>query len=424
MKRSYEERIRSLQANLDQASSKRQEAGAGLEAQLTALIARQAALEQRASLVNTIAEKAGVEVISLLDPDTTSSTPGVPVPNATAFAPTAPVAAITPPNPFQLRLRPAEPTEPQVQPTEVHGELQGQGLQGQGLQDQGLQDGLERAGRALASLETRQLRSLEMLLLTTEGNPRSFKARSGPPARSRQAGAYGPVRDGRPARGCHGRGGPLREAGNPHGGERDSFAAASAVRSRFPSLSRNRSRVEIDLSSGFATDRPIHPDHCACIRGSTSRPSRARSSGPSRLGTRSRRAEYSGASATWSRSNTATGSPGSVTAISPAISVSGRTNRPDRKHPRPRRHHRPLDRPDICRYEARIGGAPSTRSASFKAGIRMASAAPSATLRQSRSPQVRKRPHSLGRDQTGRVEPVFRCDRSRSTGERRIDPML
>src|SRR4051794_9635699 len=167
MKRSYEEQIRSLQANLDQTSSRRQEAGAGLEAQLTALLARQAALEQRASLVNTIAEKAGVEVISLLDPDTTSSTPNIPV-NASAFAPTAPIAAaVAPPNPFQLRLRPAEPTEPLVPKPEIHGEVQG--LQDQGLQQQGLQDGIERAGRTLASLETRQLRSLEMLLLTTEG---------------------------------------------------------------------------------------------------------------------------------------------------------------------------------------------------------------------------------------------------------------
>src|SRR5215212_2400477 len=77
LKRSYEEQVRTLRASLDEASQQGQDARNAVEARLTALLARQAAFEQRAALVNSIAYKAGVEVISLADPPTTGSTPHV-----------------------------------------------------------------------------------------------------------------------------------------------------------------------------------------------------------------------------------------------------------------------------------------------------------------------------------------------------------
>jgi hypothetical protein len=144
LKRSYEERISAMRATLDEVAGQGQSARVDVEAQLKGLLARQASLEKRASLVQTIAERAGVEVISLAEPVATGSTPSALGTGVTAYAPSpAPEQA----EPFQLRLRPVEPN-PDLSSNQVHGVL----------------EGLERAKRTLAELETRQLRSLESVM--------------------------------------------------------------------------------------------------------------------------------------------------------------------------------------------------------------------------------------------------------------------
>lgn len=233
LKRSYEEQVRTLRASLDQASQQGQDARNAVEARLAALLARQAAFEQRAALVNSIAYKAGVEVISLADPPTTGSTPNVvgpngPVPNASAFAPTAPPA-----NPFQLRLRPSEPAAPQVQ-SEV----------------QGLEDGLERAGSTLANLETGQLRALETLLRRTEGQTAQLQNAI------RTAGLNPGSLDRTPSAGM---GGPFVPVAAREGPFENLATRTDASVQRLQRLRRSVTALpfaepidsEIDLSSGF-----------------------------------------------------------------------------------------------------------------------------------------------------------------------------
>jgi murein DD-endopeptidase MepM/ murein hydrolase activator NlpD len=146
LKQSYEAEIRSLRAKSDLAGHQREAARESLESRLSALLERQTSFEKRAAVVQTISERAGVEVISLAEPATTGSAPAVVIPGipgASAYAP-APKQADS--SPFQLRLRSIDP-QPAGKP-----------------QVQSLEDGLERANRTLASLELQQLHSLENLM--------------------------------------------------------------------------------------------------------------------------------------------------------------------------------------------------------------------------------------------------------------------
>jgi murein DD-endopeptidase MepM/ murein hydrolase activator NlpD len=150
LKHSYEAEIRSLRARTELAGHQREAVRESLESKLSALLQRQASFEKRAAVVQTISERAGVEVISLAEPATTGSAPAVVIPGipgASAYAP-APKQADS--CPFQLRLRSIDPQDtlkPQVQ---------------------SLEDGLDRASRNLASLELQQLHALEHLMRSAQ----------------------------------------------------------------------------------------------------------------------------------------------------------------------------------------------------------------------------------------------------------------
>jgi murein DD-endopeptidase MepM/ murein hydrolase activator NlpD len=145
LKQSYETELRTLRAKSDLAGHQREAARESFEARLNALLQRQAGFERRAAVVQTISERAGVEVISLAEPATTGTAavviPGVPGASAYAAAPRSPDSSS-----FQLRLKTMEPRSDEKP------------------QAQSFDERLDRANRNLAALELDQLHTLEGMM--------------------------------------------------------------------------------------------------------------------------------------------------------------------------------------------------------------------------------------------------------------------
>jgi murein DD-endopeptidase MepM/ murein hydrolase activator NlpD len=139
LKRSFEDRIEALRIRLDQVSSQRLVERETLETRLTDLLARQAAFEDRQSVVQSLTERSGIEATGSLGDGSKGGSPR----RDTGISAYAPVPMDQPGDLFQLRLR-----HPEAGPPDRTSDMRS------------TEQRLDRAAQVLAALEARQVRSL------------------------------------------------------------------------------------------------------------------------------------------------------------------------------------------------------------------------------------------------------------------------
>jgi murein DD-endopeptidase MepM/ murein hydrolase activator NlpD len=112
LKRSYEDRLETLQAQLDRASGKQENERNGLETRLRDLLARQDAFEARQAVVHHLADQVGMGQVGLSPPGPAGSVQVTsPTSTAHAYAP-EPKPKVPTDDIFQLRLRRTDPETP------------------------------------------------------------------------------------------------------------------------------------------------------------------------------------------------------------------------------------------------------------------------------------------------------------------------